>query len=122
VFEVLPPGYAEWQSSHATLQPPTRYSPLCPARGLTADALVITSPRQAEVYLLEPGYDRVTQSLQLRGEVHPALPEIGWLVDGQQFAIVGWPYEATWQLTPGRHRLQMVAGHRSSDPVEFEVR
>ncbi len=122
VFEVLPPHYAEWQSQHATLQPPTRYSPLCPAYGLTADALVITSPRQAEVYLLEPGYDRATQSLQLRGEVHPALPGIAWLVDGQQVAAVGWPYEATWQLRPGRHRLQMVAGGKASDPIEFEVR
>jgi len=80
------------------------------------------SPRQAEVYLLEPGYDRATQSLPLRGEVHPTLPEIAWLLDGRQIATVGWPYEARWKLQPGRHRLQMVAAGRASDPVEFEVR
>ncbi len=122
MFEILPPRYAEWQSQHATHQPPTRYSPLCPAHGLTADALVITNPRRAEVYLLEPGYDRETQSLQLRGEVHPALPEVTWLVDGKPIAEVGWPYEATWQLESGSHQLQMAAGGKASDPVTFEVR
>ncbi len=122
VFEVLPPRYAEWQATHGSLRPPTRYSPLCPETGLTADALVITHPRDGDVFLVEPGYDRDTQSLELRAEIDPALPEATWLLDGEALARAEWPYSATWKLARGRHRLKLAGGGRRSDPVEFEVR
>ncbi len=122
VFEVLPPRYAEWQAAHGSLRPPTRHSPLCPETGLVADALVITHPRAGDVFLVEPGYDRDTQSLELRAEIDPALPRITWLLDGEAVARTEWPYDATWKLAQGRHRLQLAGGGRRSDPVEFEVR
>ncbi|MGD2091055.1 MAG: transglycosylase domain-containing protein [Candidatus Aminicenantes bacterium] len=122
VFEVLPPIYAEWQASHTSQRPPTAYSPYCPPNGITANALVITRPRNGEVYLLEPGYDISTQTLQLSGEVDPVLPEVSWWLDGQKVTASSWPYEANWQMAKGRHHLVMKGGGMQSDQVEFEVR
>ena len=122
VFEVLPPLYTEWQADSGKLPPPAQFSPFCPKDGPVAHALVIKNPRPDDIYLIELGYDRHTQTLELRGEVNPVLPEIEWFLDGSRLASVGWPYEINWQLSRGRHRLEMVAGDRRSEPVEFEVR
>ncbi|MBI3182505.1 MAG: penicillin-binding protein 1C [Myxococcales bacterium] len=121
-FEALPPVYAEWQAEHGRPAPPARYSPLCPEDGLVPRAVVITYPRRGEVFLVEPGYDRATQSVQLALEVDPRPPEVTWLVNGRAVAQAGWPYHADWPLEPGRHRLEAVAGGLLSDPVFFEVR
>lgn len=122
VFEVLPAQFAEWQASRGGQVPPTRYSSLCPATGPVPGALVITYPRSGEVFLIEPGYDRRTQSVPLSAEVDPYLPQVRWMLDGSTVANVAWPYEAAWPLAEGRHRLQLVAAGMRSDPVEFEVR
>ncbi len=122
VFTVLPPRYASWQSEHAHQHAPTRYSPYCSERGQVADALVITNPRNHEVYIVEPGYDPHTQSLRLSGEVDPPVDEVSWLIDGVRIASVGWPYEASWRLHPGSHRIEMQAGNRRSEAVVLEVR
>jgi hypothetical protein len=121
VFEILSPVYAQWQAKQGYSHPPILYSPLCPVDGVTADALVITLPLNGETFLIEPGYDLKTQTLQLRGEVDPFLPEVDWLMDGKKIATVSWPYETDWQLTRGKHRLEMAGGGMKSDPVEFEV-
>ncbi|MFC2155412.1 penicillin-binding protein 1C [Acidobacteriota bacterium] len=122
VFEILPAIYTEWQAGHKRERPPTRYSPFCPPGGITADALVITSPRKGEIYLMEPGYDRRTQSLRFSGEVDPLLPEVTWLVDGRDVGTAQWPYETDWPMAKGRHTLEMVGGGKRSDPISFEVR
>jgi penicillin-binding protein 1C len=121
-FEVLPPTYAAWQADRHAQVAPTRYSPLCPAKGPVRGAAVITYPRPHEVFLVEPGYDRRTQTLELSAEVDPSLPELTWLVDDKPVASAPWPYRANWELEAGTHRLQAVAGHLRSDPVAFEVR
>jgi penicillin-binding protein 1C len=122
VFEVLPSEYAKWQAVNDPERPPTRYSPFCPAQGPTANAIVVTSPRPGDVFVLEPGYEPSTQSVELGAEIDPAVPRATWLVDGREVAVVPWPYSGNWRLSPGRHRLQVVAGQRRSDAVEIEVR
>jgi penicillin-binding protein 1C len=122
MFEVLPAVYADWQIEHGCQCPPTRYSPHCPETGITPNAMIITKPRNGEVYLVEPGYDADTQTIQLSGEVDPALPEITWLVDGRKVATVEWPYDASLPLTKGRHLLEIAGGGRRSEAVEIEVR
>jgi hypothetical protein len=121
VFEVLPPEYAKWQAEHAPLRPPTDYSPFCPAQGLTAKAVVVTSPRPGDRFVLEPGYDSSTQSTELAGEIDPAPAKATWLVDGQALTAVTWPYSANWPLARGKHRVQLLAGGKHSDPVDIEV-
>ena len=122
VTEILPPEYAEWQESQGIPSPPTRYSPLCPEHGQIADALVITMPRNGDLFLIEPGYDEATQTIELSGEVNSALPQVAWLVDGQEVASASWPYQADWQLRKGVHTLEMAGGGMRNAFVEFEVR
>jgi penicillin-binding protein 1C len=122
VFEALPPTYAQWQADHARAVPPTRYSPLCPASGVVPGALVVTYPRRGEVFVVEPGYERSTQSLQLTAEVDPPLPQVTWLIDGKAVAAAGWPYQANWKLERGAHRIELAAGGKRSDPVQYVVR
>ncbi len=121
-FEMLPAEFTSWQKDNPGRAPPSRWSPLCPAEGAVPGAIVITWPRNDEVFLIEPGYDPRTQSLRLSAEVEPRLPELTWTLDGAPLAQRGWPYEADWQLQRGRHVLRAVAGASRSDPVEFEVR
>ncbi len=123
VFAILPPRFAAWEAQHdTTRRPPTAFSPLCPFDGLAADAVVITHPRPHDVFILEPGYAQNTQSLALKAEVEPALPEVVWLLDGHPIATAAWPYDATWALSPGRHHIEAQAGNKRSEPVAIEVR
>jgi len=122
VFEVLPPLYAQWQAGHKSPRPPVRYSPYCPPDGIVSNALVVTEPREGEVYLLEPGYDRSLQTLRFSGEVDPVLPGVTWLVDGREVSVVEWPYHADWVMAKGTHTLVMKGGGMQSDPIRFEIR
>lgn len=121
VFEVLPAAYARWQEGHARPAPPTRWSPHCPAEGVTADAVVLTHPHAGDVFLLEPGYDPSTQSVQFRAEVDPPVPAVTFLVDGAPVAQAGWPYEANWTMDAGEHAVEVIAGDRRSPPIHITV-
>ncbi|MBZ4420570.1 penicillin-binding protein 1C [Myxococcus sp. RHSTA-1-4] len=124
-FAFLPAPYASWQATHgreSAPAAPTRYSPLCPEQGPVPGALVITWPRPGEVFLIEPGYSRSTQTLRLSAEVEPRLAAVTWLVDGRPVRQAPWPYDASWALQPGRHRLEVVARGLRSEPVDIEVR
>jgi penicillin-binding protein 1C len=121
-FEHLPAEFASWQKENAGRAPPSRWSPLCPLEGPVPGAIVITWPRNDEVFLFEPGYDPRTQSLRFAAEVEPRLPALTWTLDGQPLASREWPYETEWRLERGRHVLRATSGPTRSDPVAFEVR
>lgn len=121
IFETLPSTYAQWQEEHGRAAPPQRYSPLCPMDGVTADAVVLTHPHSGDTFLLEPGYDRTTQSVQLSAEVDPPVPSISFVIDGAIVAEAAWPYEASWTMVPGTHTLEVVSGDQRSAPVTFTV-
>jgi len=121
-FEVLPPQYAQWQAEHPRRAPPTQYSPLCPRTGPAAGAVVITWPRQGEVFVLEPGYARSSQALALTAEADQAQAEVRWLMDGQEIARASIAKRPLWALAPGKHQLEAEVRGRKSPPVQFEVR
>lgn len=123
-FDFLPPRFAAWQGAHphATRAPPLAYSPLCPQSGSAVDAVVITHPKPTDVFVIEPGYRRRTQTVSFEAEVDPPVPSVTWFVDGERYAAAQWPYELAWPLEPGRHELQVLAGDRRSEPIEIEVR
>lgn len=88
VYAVLPARFARWQAENGNLPvPPFTYSPLCPQAGIAAHALVITSPRAGERYLMEPGYNPATQTIALKGEADPPLPKVDWEVNGKSIAV-----------------------------------
>ncbi len=121
VFEHLPSAYRSWQAEHSTNAPPTTWSPLCPPDGLTVDALVVVHPNPGDRFLIEPGYDRSTQTLELSVEVDPPVPSVDWYVDGVKVASAPWPYTASWPLKPGEHVVQAVAAGKRSEPVTYTV-
>jgi len=125
VFEILPARFTAWAADQGREPPPQRFSPYCPETGTIAEALIITEPRADTVFLIEPGYERDTQSLRLEAEVDPPVAQVQWIVttgESAEVAVASWPYAATWRLERGRHRVEVVAGERRSDPVYFEVR
>lgn len=122
VFAFLPSVYTGWQKEQGIEFPPGRYSPLSPLDGIVADALVVTSPKRGDIYIVEPGYEQTTQTIRFTGEVDPPLPEVTWLVNGKPVGKSSWPYTLVWQLERGRHRVRMVKGEKMSEVVEFEVR
>ncbi len=120
VVEQLPAEYAHWQATAA--ETPLAFSPHCPARGLVTDAVVVTNPRPGEVFIVEPGYTRRTQTLAFAAEVSPATAAVTWWLDGEKIDVADWPYEAAWKLKRGHHRVVAVAAGRRSEAVRFEVR
>jgi len=115
-FEVLPVTYANWLHTADRARPPGSFSPMCPATGTIRGAMVITYPREGEVFLVEPGYDARTQSLTFTAEIDPPRAEATWFVDGRRLAASRWP------LQRGKHRIHLEASGQSSEPVEIEVR
>ncbi len=122
VYEVLPPEYAAWQVATRAELAPRAYSPLCPESGPIPGSVVITYPRDGEVFLVEPGYDRRTQSLPLSAEAESMVDRVTWTLDGQPLRTVSWPYGAEWPLRRGRHQLRVSANGQRGDQVSFEVR
>jgi penicillin-binding protein 1C len=116
VVEALPATYHDWlQTAPERTTAPRAYSPLCPRDGTIPDAVVVTYPREREVFVVEPGYDATTQTLAFTAQIDPPTDTPAWLVDGK-------PAGAVWQLERGTHQVVAVAGGRTSDPVRFEVR
>jgi hypothetical protein len=83
---------------------------------------VITYPRQGEVFVIEPGYDRSTQSLELTADAESLVERITWSIDGVQVGRSAWPYSTSWRLEPGLHVARASAAGQRPDAVTFEVR
>jgi penicillin-binding protein 1C len=116
----LPPLYASWLAQSG------KYSPPPPAADKSAGRpiLSILSPRSGDVYIIEPGYDRSTQTIELTAEVarrsKPA--SLSWFIDGKLVGEAAWPYSASWRLEAGRHSVVAKVGEVGGDEVVFTVR
>lgn len=117
VFEVLPSSYATWLATAPDRAgPPAAYSPLCPATGTVRGALVVTYPRDHEVFVIEPGYDARVQTLSFAAEIDPPVPEATWIVDGERYAraLRGDLAASSRQAPrPRRGRWPVERGHRA---------
>lgn len=122
VFQSMPTEYASWQAESGWDAPPTAYSPLCPQSGEVPGSVVITYPRDGEIFLIEPGFARATQSVRLAARADGIVPKVTWTVNGQPVAQSEWPYIAQWPLTPGTHTLIASAPGQRASRVQFEVR
>ena len=122
LVEALPVAYTEWQAQTRGPWKPTAWSPHCPSTGEVPGRLAVTAPLPGETYLVEPGYDRATQTLRLAAHVDPPVAEVTWLVDGRPVGKAAWPYQLTWPLRRGAHELQVAAAGRVSAPVPVVVR
>jgi hypothetical protein len=118
-FQILPAEFASWEKENPSRAPPSRWSPLCPAEGTVPGAIVITWPRNDEVFLLEPGDDPETQSLSFAAEVEPRLPQLTWTLDGEPLASRSGPTTPTGRcgadaMSCARRRAALAAIRWSS--------
>ncbi len=114
----LPPEFAPWLAQSGKYSLPARAQP---TPGRPTD-LVIARPRQGDIYIIEPGYDRKRQTIELTALSLRKVPAVDWYVDGVRVAGASWPYTASWQLARGFHVAVARAGALESRPVRFEVR
>jgi penicillin-binding protein 1C len=117
-----PPLYRAWAAEQGLLadsgQAGHADGPLDPTRG---EALAVVAPTNGDVFVISPELPRAFQRLELRCSAGIAPAEIVWLVDGRESARVEPPYTTRWQLEPGSHRIQAVAGATRSEPVAITV-
>jgi penicillin-binding protein 1C len=112
----LPAEFAVWLKDSGKYSLPPRV-----VAGRPTD-LSITSPRPGDIYIVEPGYDRSRQSIELAALSRRKVPSVDWYVDGTLVAAAEWPYTASWVLARGTHVAVARAGDAKSLPVRFEVR
>jgi penicillin-binding protein 1C len=112
----LPPRYAAWGASRGYARPTVPPEP-------NVALVSIESPAHGSRYIMDPDLPRRFQTVALRAEVEPAVPEIIWTVNGEELARVPYPYEARFPLSPGRYAIQarFAAAHVESSIVEVTV-
>lgn len=117
-FAFLPPEYDAWLESRGRPAPPRKVSP-----GAQEDSrLVIQKPRTGDVYLLEPGYRRSTQTIPFRALAQDTKFPVTWILNGQEIGESLWPFQKDWPVRPGKYELKLRQSGYVSDPVFFEVR
>ena len=104
-YAVLPPRFAAWGAVHGYGPPPS------PSTELPFVSIAIEEPVNGSVFRFHPDTPQQLQSIALRANVTPAVPEIIWYVDGEPFQKVAYPYTTRWHLRAGSHALQARFPH-----------
>ena len=104
-YAVLPPQFAAWGAVHGYGPPPS------PSPELSYASIAIEEPIDGSVFRFHPDTPQQLQSIALRANVTPAVPEIIWYVDGEPFQKVSYPYTTRWHLRAGSHMLQARFPH-----------
>lgn len=117
-FVVLPPQYAAWGARQGYGLPPTSSQDKEVETKIT-----ILEPPQGGRYIIDPETPAKFQTLALRAEVVPAIEKIVWYIDGKEFCVKKYPYEARWPLTEGVHYIQAKFPHANvvSDKIKVIV-
>jgi penicillin-binding protein 1C len=94
---------------------------LAAGRGREPEWPAVVFPADGDVFKLDPDLPRTAQAVRLRAMVPEGTTETVWLLDGRELVRVEPPGGWFWRLEPGRHRIQVRAGGRLSEPVSFLV-
>lgn len=114
---LLPGIYATW-AARQNLGPPK--PPHTQKQHITLD---IQTPVHQSRLVLDPHTPAAFQTLPLRAIVDPPVAEIVWLVNGEPFQSVGYPYEVRWPLKQGTHHFQikLPRANIQSDIVSIQI-
>ena len=104
-YAVLPPQFVAWGAMHGYGPPPS------PSTESPYASIAIEEPIDGSVFRFHPDTPQQLQSIALRANVTPAVPEIIWYVDGEPFQKVPYPYATRWHLRAGSHALQARFPH-----------
>jgi penicillin-binding protein 1C len=113
----LPPEYDRW------LRENSRYAPER-ARIETAEHrdIRIYRPREGDIYIIEPGYNPVFQTVEFAATSDSRVQSVRWYLNGAPVGEAPWPYGFNWQLAKGSYTLTARSGAHESEAVRFEVR
>jgi penicillin-binding protein 1C len=98
------------QSSPSNNPLPSTLSPFAFERLLNT-RITIKEPLPGGTFMIDPDTPRALQTLSLRANVTPTVPEIVWHVDGKPFTSASYPYTVRWPLTAGTHTIQARFAH-----------
>ena len=104
-YAVLPPRFAAWGAVRGYDPPPS------PSTESPFVSIAIEEPVNGSVFRFHPDTPQQLQSIALRANVSPVVPEIIWYVDGEPFQKVAYPYTTRWHLRAGSHALQARFPH-----------
>jgi len=122
VYLVLPPEAQRWAREQGMPAPPPAGMSVTRGAGPTAAApLAIVSPDNGIVYHLSTAVPAAQQQIRLAAVAHTPLAEVTFVLDGQEVAVAGHPYEAFWPLSPGEHRLLAVGRTADGQEVRSEL-
>ncbi len=104
-YAVLSRRFTAWGALHGYDSPPSTSteSPFV--------SIAIAEPVDGSVFRFHPDTPQQLQSIALRANVSPVVPEIIWYVDGEPFQKVAYPYTTRWHLRAGSHALQARFPH-----------
>ena len=104
-YAILPPRFAAWGAVHGYDPPPS------PSTNSPFVSIAVETPVNGSVFRFHPDTPQQLQSIALRANVTPAVPEIIWYVDGEPFQKVSYPYTTRWHLRAGSHAVQARFPH-----------
>lgn len=110
VFLQFPPLYQAWAHAMGYPSPPTTYSayartPEQQERAQRQPRIRIVHPNDGDVYAIDPVLRREYQAVRFSAVVPPAMAQITWYVNDSPWESVAAPFQTTWMITPGAHRI-----------------
>ena len=121
LYTVYSDRYHAWMRANDVPLPPP--APSASSTAPVADRLRIQYPADEARFYVDPVLRREYQTISLRGAVPDAVRDVHWVIDGTRHA--SGLRDASWQLSPGRHQIQLRGRHDGqtvhSAPVDVRV-
>ncbi|MCP4404604.1 MAG: penicillin-binding protein 1C [bacterium] len=128
VFIHFPPLYQSWARDMRYPLPPAEYSPFSRLAISTQERaaeerpqIQIVHPNDGDVYAIDPILRREYQSLQLSAVASPGVSELRWYVDGELWERVGSPFQSSWPLALGNHRIYAAGEHEGRQVASSQI-
>jgi penicillin-binding protein 1C len=115
VVSIMPPVYDQWMHDKGFMRPPEQ--------SIQKDTgLEIRKPSEGDKYLIEPGYDLETQTIEFQVYSDTRPEKMEWILNDILIGTSRWPYQLNWKMKKGKHSLKVRAAGIESRPVHFEVK
>lgn len=118
VYEYLGPEYSSWQAARGVLPPPVKFSPYRDVE----QRFQILHPHMGDRFIFEPGYNKETQSVELKASVKDRGEKLYWFINGEIYKEALWPWSASFPVKPGDYTLTIGSEKERSEEVVFSIR
>lgn len=117
VYEYLPPLYSQWEAMIGREAPPR----IEEFHGVEP-SVTITSPKDGDIFLIEPGYDRTTQSILLEAQVNHPSDTLSWIINDELHQEIPWPYDSHFLSVKGTFTITARSTQGYEDSITIEIR